>query len=103
MSDAYTSCHIHYIFSTKDRLPLILPEYRPRLWAYIGGIAREHGMCAVTVGGTDDHLHALIRIPTTLSIAKGVQVLKAVSSKWINDTYPESRRFPGKPDMGHSA
>ena len=100
MGDAYTSCHIHYVFSTKDRRPHIVPEYCDRLWAYLGGIAREHGMCAVTVGGTADHAHLLIQLPSTLSIAKGVQLLKAGSSKWVHDTFPAMRQFAWQAGYG---
>jgi REP element-mobilizing transposase RayT len=33
----------------------------------------------------DDHIHALFSLPATMSIAKGVQVLKANSSRWMNE------------------
>ena len=100
MGDAYTSCHIHYVFSTKERRPLIIPEIRDRLWAYLGGIARENGMCAVTVGGTEDHAHAIIRLPSTLAIAKGVQLLKAGSSKWVHETFPALQHFSWQAGYG---
>ncbi len=40
---------------------------------------------ALAIGGTDDHVHALLSIPARLSIAKAVQLLKGGSSKWIHD------------------
>lgn len=100
MGDAYTSCHIHYIFSTKERRPLLTPDLRPRLWAYLGGIARENGMGTVAIGGTNDHVHLLIRLPATLSLAKGVQLLKAGSSKWMHTTYPGLRLFAWQTGYG---
>jgi putative transposase len=100
MGDAYTSCHIHYVFSTKERLPLIVPECRDRLWAYLGGIARKHGMCAVTVGGMPDHVHVLTRLPATLSIARGVQLVKAGASKWVHDTFPHLAHFAWQAGYG---
>ncbi len=100
MSDAYTSCHIHYVFSTKERRPLITPDLRERLWAYIGGVARENGMCAVAVGGQADHTHILTRLPATLSIAHGIQLLKAGSSKWVHETYPQLRHFAWQAGYG---
>jgi putative transposase len=36
-------------------------------------------------GGIEDHVHALINIGATLGIAKAVQVLKANSSRWMNE------------------
>jgi REP element-mobilizing transposase RayT len=51
----------------------------------MAGIAKQHGMHAVAIGGIEDHAHALIDMGPTLGIAKTVQVLKANSSRWMND------------------
>jgi putative transposase len=42
-------------------------------------------MHAVAVGGVEDHAHALVHMEPTLDIAKAVQVLKANSSRWMNE------------------
>lgn len=90
---SFTSCHLHCVFSTKERRKLITPELQQRLWPYIGGIARENQMKAIAVGGVEDHVHALVSIPATLSISKAVQLLKGNSSKWIHETFPNHRDF----------
>jgi REP element-mobilizing transposase RayT len=76
MAHSYCSCLIHYVFSTKDRRRIITPELQSRLWPYMGGIARENKMKALAVGGVEDHCHMLVSLPTTLSIAKGIQLIK---------------------------
>jgi REP element-mobilizing transposase RayT len=43
----------------------------------MAGIAKNHGMHALAIGGTEDHVHALIQLPAAMSIAKATQVLKA--------------------------
>ena len=53
-----------------------------------GGIARESNMKALAIGGVDDHVHILVSLPSTLAIAKAIQLLKANSSKWIHETFP---------------
>lgn len=90
---SFTSCHLHCVFSTKERRKGITPELQQRLWPYLGGIARENQMKAVAIGGVEDHVHALISIPATLSISKAVQLLKGNSSKWIHETFPEHYDF----------
>lgn len=50
----------------------------------MAGIAQNHGMNALAVGGIAHHAHALLNLGSTLSIAKAVQVLKANSSRWMN-------------------
>jgi hypothetical protein len=71
-------------FSTKNRLKIIREELQPDLWAYMAGIAKNHGMHALAIGGIADHAHALLDLGSTLGIAKAVQVLKANSSRWMN-------------------
>lgn len=60
------------------------------MWAYMAGITKNHGMHAVAIGGMEDHVHALINLGATLGIAKAVQVLKANSSRWMNE-HPGAR------------
>jgi putative transposase len=73
---------------------------RDRLWAYLGGIARENKMKAVAVGGTEDHVHILVSLPSSLSVAKAVQLLKGNSSKWIHETFPKMRLFEWQEGYG---
>ena len=87
---SYVSNHVHIVFSTTNRLKLISQELQPKLWAYMAGIAENHGMHAVAIGGIEDHVHALINLGPTLGIAKAVQLLKANSSRWMNE-HPGSR------------
>jgi len=86
---SFVSCLIHCVFSTKERRKLITPELRERLYPYLGGIARENKMKALSIGGVQDHVHASLTIPSTLSIAKAVQVLKGNSSKWVHETFSQ--------------
>ncbi|MGA2905068.1 MAG: IS200/IS605 family transposase [Candidatus Korobacteraceae bacterium] len=85
MPSSYVSNHVHVVFSTKNRLKLIPEELQPKLWAYMAGIAQNHGMHAVAIGGIEDHVHVLINLGATLGMAKAVQVLKANSSRWMNE------------------
>ena len=85
MGHSYCSSLYHCIFSTKERRKSITPEVRDRLWAYMGGVAREHGMTALAVGGTDDHAHLLVVIPATLAVATAMREIKSGSSRWMHD------------------
>jgi putative transposase len=85
MSNSYVSNHIHIVFATKNRAGVISEDLQPKLWAYTAGVAKNHGMHAIAIGGIEDHVHALINLGATLSISKAVQVLKANSSRWMNE------------------
>jgi REP element-mobilizing transposase RayT len=83
---------MHCVFSTKERRPLLTATIRARLWPYLGGIARENDLKALAIGGVADHVHLLLSLPTTLSVAKAMQLLKGNSSKWLRETFPELRQ-----------
>jgi putative transposase len=86
MSHTYVSGLFHCVFSTKERRGLIPPAKQTDLWSYLGGIARKNGFKTIAAGGTDDHVHLLLSLPSTVSLAKAVQLLKGGSSKWMNDS-----------------
>lgn len=88
---SFNSCLMHCVFSTKERRPLLTPVICGRLWPYLGGIARENDMKALAIGGVADHVHLLLSLPTTLSVAKAMQSIKGNSSKWFRETFPELR------------
>jgi REP element-mobilizing transposase RayT len=92
MHSFISSLH-HCVFATKGREVLLTPDIRERLWPYLGGVARENGMKALAIGGVADHVHILLSVPATMSIAKAMQLLKGNSSKWIHETFPELRSF----------
>ncbi len=97
---SFISCLMHCVWATKERRPLITPDLQPRLWPYLGGIARENKMKMLIAGGVEDHVHVLISIPSTLSMAKSVQLLKGNSSKWIHDTFKEHGAFEWQEGYG---
>jgi len=100
MSHSYISNLVHFVFSTKDRQKIITSDFRERLWAFLGGIARENKMKALAVGGTADHIHILLTLPATITIAKAIQLLKGGSSKWVHETFPMHRHFAWQQGYG---
>jgi REP element-mobilizing transposase RayT len=85
MSHTHYSILVHCVFSTKERRPIVPANMKDRLWPYIAGIARLNKFKALAVGGMQDHAHVLLSLPTAMSVAKGLQLIKGGSSKWIND------------------
>jgi len=82
---SYSRNHIHLVFSTKERRNSISMELQPRLWAYIGGICGNYEMISLAIGGTENHAHILFHLPSKLSLAKAIQLIKGNSSKWMNE------------------
>lgn len=90
---AYISNLQHLVWSTLERQSWIGSEWQPRLFEYIGGTIRKHGTILLKAGGMPDHIHLLVSMPATLSIAELVNVIKSNSSRWIHENFPELQQF----------
>ena len=55
------------------------------MWAYVAGICKNHEILVHAIGGMDDHIHLLIQVPPSLSLAKAVVTIKSNSSRWANE------------------
>jgi putative transposase len=85
MAHWYPNILVHCVFSTKERRNLVPQEILPRLWKYLAGIGRNHGVHVLAAGGIANHVHWLIVLPPDMAAAKAVQVLKANSSRWLRE------------------
>ncbi|MBL4818205.1 MAG: IS200/IS605 family transposase [Deltaproteobacteria bacterium] len=92
MSQSLASIKIHLIFSTKLRLPLLEADIRPDFYRYISAIAKRNGSEIFEIGGVEDHIHILLTLPKTTTLAKLVEVLKSSTSKWLK-TKKESLNY----------
>ena len=93
MANTYTSLHYHIVFGTKNREPFLRQEIEQRVWSYLGGIARENDMKALTIGGIENHVHLLLGLTPSLAVSKAVQLIKGGSSAWIKENLSGLRGF----------
>jgi REP element-mobilizing transposase RayT len=93
MSHSYSNTLVHCVFSTKNRQMVLTEAILARLFPYLAGVARKNGMTALAVGGVEDHVHLLLSLPSTLAVAKAVQLVKGGSSRWLHETFPELAHF----------
>jgi putative transposase len=87
MGSTFYSLHYHVVFSTKNRAPILKPEWKDRAYEYIGGTIRGLGGVAESIGGVADHVHLLISLKTTHAPAEVVREFKKASSVWINENF----------------
>ena len=93
MPKTYTNLLYHIVFSTRERRPLITKEKQPRLYEYVGGIIRGLGGISLAIGGIEDHLHLLAKLRPDKALSSVLRDLKANSSGWMHDVFPEVRDF----------
>ncbi len=84
MPSTHTSLNFHLVFSTKERLPLIVEDWRDRLHAYLGGLVKGLNGMPLAVGGVADHVHLLVSLKTTYRFDYFMRDLKGDSSEWVH-------------------
>jgi len=97
---SYTNLLYHIVFSTKDRCPLITPDYEVRLYDYIGGTIRELGGISLALNGTEDHLHLLTKLRPDRALSDVLRKLKANASGWMNRIFPRLEDFKWQQGYG---
>lgn len=91
MAGSFTSLHVHYTFSTKERRPIPNTDLRSLLIPYIGGIAHKLKCELLEAGGVDDHLHLLVRMHQDVSISDCIRTIKSNASKWLRQEHQSNR------------
>lgn len=100
MPQSFTCLNYHIVFSTRDRSPLITPDYRQRLYEYLGGILKHEKGTLLGAGGMSDHVHLLAEIDKERSLSQMLQILKSHSSRWVHETFPAMRHFAWQAGYG---
>src|SRR5882762_8596394 len=93
MAQTLVSLMVHIVFSTRNREAFITPEIEPELFAYIGGILKNHESRLLDAGGTADHVHLLVSQSKNLSLSSLMKDVKKDSSSWIKTKGPNFRHF----------
>jgi putative transposase len=97
MPSSYTQSYFHLVFGTLRREPLITEAIHDRLYAFFGGIVKDlgEGQSGQLIAGNGgvDHAHLLVRCPPDVSLAVLAREVKARSSKWIHETFPDMQEF----------
>ena len=92
MANTYTQLNVHGVFSVLNRENFLLDNFRPELFKYISGILKNSNQFPLAVNGYRDHVHIFFELHPTNSVSEIMQLVKANSSKWIN----ENKFLPGK-------
>jgi REP-associated tyrosine transposase len=100
MANTYSQLNIHCIFAVKGRENFITRSFRDDLHRYMSGILKNDGSYSLAVNGWKDHVHVFFELQPTMAIADQMRMLKATSSKWINDNKLVKGRFQWQEGYG---
>ena len=93
MSRTFSHLSTHIVFSTKGRARLIVPDLKPELHAYLGGLTGELKGKALAIHGMEEHVPLLVSLPPTISVSDALRCIKANSCKWVHEKWPQRSRF----------
>ena len=79
----FTQLHIHCVWGTWDRLPLITADIQEIIYSAIVKQSSDLGCKIIAIGGTVDHVHLLTGFPPNLTISELMQKAKGSSSHLI--------------------
>jgi len=80
---AYWRLFYHFVWTTKDRLPLLVPEIEPNVYRFLHAEANKLHVQHFTIGGVADHVHVVAAVPPALSPAAFMKQLKGSSSRFV--------------------
>ena len=90
---SYSRCWLHLIWETLRREPMLDKRAAAKASTNLTEYARAKGVYMKINFFNADHTHALIDLPTNVTIEQIVQLLKGSSSHWINEQKMLRGRF----------
>ena len=84
---------LHLVWTTHSRLPLVTSELERSIYRCIESEARKLGCVVLARGGMPDHVHLLILLPTTITVARLMKQVKGVSSSLARDLLGGASHF----------
>lgn len=88
---SYTRLFYHIVLRTYRSRFTINEEHERELYSYIHGMCKQRDVTLLRIGGMPDHVHLFVALPSLLSVARFVQVVKSVTSLWLkaNPNFPD--------------
>ena len=90
---SYSKVWLHLIWSTHNKEKVLLKDVRKQVSNFLYNYAEEKEIYMKTNFVNAEHVHALVDLPTTLSIDECLKLLKGSSSHYINDNRLVNNKF----------
>jgi REP element-mobilizing transposase RayT len=100
MANTYSQINIHCVFAVQGRENIISKGFRDELHSVMHGIMKDDGVFPLSIGGWKDHVHTFFELPPALKISDIMRMVKASSSKWINDNKKVKGKFSWQEGYG---
>src|SRR6185295_17753510 len=75
---------VHLVWATWDREAMLSPDIEEVVHACIADRCRALKCQPLEIGGTDNHVHVLVRMALTVALSEVVHDMKGASSHMVN-------------------
>ena len=101
MPQSLAQVWLHVVFSTKERRPFLADDaFQHEMFRMLAHHLKQTGCVSASVGGHIDHVHLLIGLSRTITIAKLVEKIKTETSKWAKEKENCSSAFSWQSGYG---
>lgn len=85
---SYTQLLYHIVFATKNRMPVIEPQWQRQLYVLLYRQILRHRGKVFRINGMPDHVHMLVSLAPIFSLSEVMKIVKQETSKQIADVIP---------------
>ena len=85
MKVEYNNLYTHFVFTTLNRMPLILEKNRQRLEKYITGIVKNNACHLYAIYANPEHIHFLVSRSPAIDEESLATIIATGSERFIND------------------
>ncbi len=100
MPQSLARLHIHLVFSTRHREPILRDSVRDSLHRYMATVLQNLNCPPLLINSVEDHVHILFELSRTVAVSGAVEEVKKSSSKWIKTQGPEYSKFAWQSGYG---
>ena len=93
MRQSKVEVFLHIVWATHERMPFLSGTVKTSVYNCIGHEAVERNCKVIAFGGMPDHVHLLVRIPSTISVADLVGQIKGATSHFVNHQFQPKDHF----------
>ncbi|HMR56308.1 MAG TPA: IS200/IS605 family transposase [Cyclobacteriaceae bacterium] len=100
MANTYHQNYLQFVFVVKYRAAVLDKAWRRQVFGVIGNLINEAGCKTIIVNGIEDHVHCFIGLKPVVPVSELMKIVKAKSSKYINDNQLTAERFEWQEGYG---
>lgn len=100
MANTYSQIYVQIVFAVKYRKALLDKAWRSQVFGVMGNLINETNCKTKIVNGVEDHVHCFVGLKPAISVSELMKIVKAKSSKYINDHSLTRERFEWQTGFG---